>query len=142
MSGIARWQLAVHYLGEVAMFAGVAWGLYRMLALHACPTARFNDLSLIVLGLGTAILPLHPFGPSAGYLSRMFQHNSVLARSSWMLALSGVVFAIYAQWFKLPNAVWFIALLPAAFYMWFGIPALGKPKQQAQTGSGEGARDA
>jgi hypothetical protein len=110
--------------------------------LHACPVARFNDLSLIVLGLGMAILPLHPFGASTGYLSSLFQRNSIMARSSWMLALSGVAFAIYAQWFKLPNAVWFIALLPAAFYMWFGIQSLGKPKQQAQAGGGEGAHDA
>jgi hypothetical protein len=132
MSSIARWQLVVHYLGEVLMFAGIAWGIYRMAVLHACPTAQFNDLTLISLGLGLAVLPLMPFTnrsqatsalpvSAPAYLAPMLQRHPPLAAGWWTVAVVGVGLAGYAQWSHWPGLIWFDALLPAVLYLMFGV---------------------
>ncbi len=126
MTGLTAWQRVVYYLGTVLMLGGFGWAVYRMAVLHGCPTARFNDLSLIVLGLGLSILPLHPCGASATYLVPVLRRIRGVAIALWALGLAGAAYSVYALWQHIPNLQWMPALLPAALYMWFGIET-GKP---------------
>jgi hypothetical protein len=126
MTGLTSWQRVVYYNGMVLMLGGFGWAVYRMFVVHGCPTASFNDLSLIILGLGVSVLPLHPFGAAPDYLVPLLRRNRGLAGVVWALALAGCGFGIIALWRHIPNAQWMAALIPAAYYMWFGIEA-GKP---------------
>jgi hypothetical protein len=141
MTGMALWQRAVYYLGMALMVGGFVWAIYRMAVIHGCPIARFNDLSLIALGLGVAIAPLHPFAPAPAYLSPALRRNPNLASMVWLLALAGTAVAIFALWMHMPNLVWFAALVPAGYYWWFGIQ-VGQPAVEGQgpraKGQGEG----
>lgn len=134
MTGLASWQRAVYYLGTVLMLGGFGWAVYRMLVLRGCPTARFNDLSLIVLGLGVSILPLHPFGAAPGYFVPVMRRMRGMAVALWVLGLVGAAYAVYALWHRIPNLQWMPALLPAAVYMWFGIDS-GKPGAAPRPGA-------
>lgn len=137
MTGLAAWQRVVYYLGMALILGGVVWALYQMFIVRACPMGQFNHLTLIAAGMGCTLLALQPFSqhsataatppaPAPAYLAPVLRRNPRLAVTVWTAAIIGVALAAYAQWSKWPSVVCVVALIPSAYYVWFGIE-VGQP---------------
>ena len=124
MNTLQPWQRTLYFLGEAVMVGGLVWGLYRAFILRSCPSSVFNDITLIVIGLGVSTLPLHPFG-NRSYFTPALRKLPVAALLWWLFALAGIGCSLYLR-FQAPVPTgfwWFFAIVPAALYFWFAIPS-------------------
>lgn len=131
MNALQPWQRMLYFLGETVMVGGLLWGLYRAIVIRGCPISPLNDITLIVVGLAIATIPLHPFGQRR-YIAPFLRNLPAAAVLWWVFALLGLGISLFLR-FQLPVPVgysWFFALVPAGLYFWFAIPSklTDKPK--------------
>jgi len=128
MTPMALWQKIVYGLGEGLLVAGLLWGLYDRFMKHACPTGAFNELTLIVIGLAVAVLPLHPFrreqgtgapGSGAGPGAAKTGGTAAAAtQNAGRMPAPPYLTPALRRSPALALSVWIIALLGAAFSLW------------------------
>jgi len=120
MSEMARWQKVVYYLGEALIIGGLLWGLYDRFVLGVCPINVFSFKTLIVLGLGVSVAPVHPFGKRQ-YMVPLLERSFALALLVWAVSLLGVAYSIWNLAILQPGLLWAYALIPAALFFWFAV---------------------
>ena len=132
MGQMAKWQKVLYFLGEAVLIGGLLWGLYYRFILGACPTGLLSYRTLIVLGLGLCVAPVHPLG-NAPYLSAFLRRVWPLGPIAWVVSLLGVGYSLWHLSTNQAGPWWFWALVPAGLYFWFGITTRSDPARQHPT---------